>query len=70
MTRGNNTKKFHIINSSPDDLFSDIFKPKAFCKRQFKDGTNDGIENIVGKGENAGYQHFLLFPLYFQRRFR
>ena len=19
-------------------------------------------ENIVGKGENAGYQHFLLFP--------
>ena len=20
------------------------------------------IENIVGKGENAGYQHFLLFP--------
>ena len=22
----------------------------------------DRIENIVGKGENAGYQHFLLFP--------
>ena len=21
-----------------------------------------GIENIVGKGENAEYQHFLLFP--------
>ena len=21
----------------------------------------DGVENIVGKGENAGYQHFLLF---------
>ena len=20
------------------------------------------FENIVGKGENAGYQHFLLFP--------
>ena len=20
------------------------------------------LENIVGKGENAGYQHFLLFP--------
>ena len=20
------------------------------------------VENIVGKGENAGYQHFLLFP--------
>ena len=24
------------------------------------------IENIVGKGENAGYQHFLLFSQYFQ----
>ena len=26
------------------------------------------IENIVGKGENAGYQHFLLFPQYFLKR--
>ena len=24
------------------------------------------IENIVGKGENAGYQHFLAFPQCFQ----
>ena len=24
------------------------------------------IENIVGKGENAGFQHFLLFSQYFQ----
>ena len=24
------------------------------------------VENIVGKGENAGYQHFLLFPHCFQ----
>ena len=23
------------------------------------------VENIVVKGENAGYQHFLLFPQYF-----
>ena len=23
------------------------------------------LENIVGKGENAGYQQFLLFPKYF-----
>ena len=27
------------------------------------------VENIVGKGENAGYQHFLLFPLCFQKAF-
>ena len=28
---------------------------------------SDRIENIVGKEENAGYQHFLLFPLCFQK---
>ena len=25
------------------------------------------VENIVGKGENAGYQHFLLFEQCFQK---
>ena len=25
------------------------------------------MENIVGKEENAGYHHFLLFPKYFQK---
>ena len=25
------------------------------------------VENIVGKGENAGYQHFLLFAQCFQK---
>ena len=25
------------------------------------------VENIEGKGENAGYQHFLLFPQCFQK---
>ena len=24
--------------------------------------TKEAVENIVGKGENAGNQHFLLFP--------
>ena len=27
----------------------------------------DRAENFVGKGENAGYQHFLLFPQRFQK---
>ena len=27
----------------------------------------DRVENTVGKGENAGYQHFLLFPQCFQK---
>ena len=29
----------------------------------------DRVENIVGKGENAGYQHFLLFPTMFSKGF-
>ena len=27
----------------------------------------DRVENIVRTGENAGYQHFLLFPQCFQK---
>ena len=29
----------------------------------------DRAENIVGKGENAGYQHFIHFPQCFQKAF-
>ena len=29
----------------------------------------DRVENIVGRGENAGFQHFLLFPQCFQKAF-
>ena len=29
--------------------------------------VSDRVENIVGKGENAGYHHFLLFPQCFQK---
>ena len=29
----------------------------------------DRVENIVGKGENAGHQHFLLFPQCFEKAF-
>ena len=29
----------------------------------------DKVEGIVGKGENTGYQHFLLFPQCFQKAF-
>ena len=28
---------------------------------------SDRVENIVGKGQNAGYQYFLLFPQCFQK---
>ena len=29
--------------------------------------VTDRIENIVGKGENAGYYHFLIFPQHVQK---
>ena len=56
----------------PNDKILDWYKLKAFAddkvvvteKLKFVFGR---VENIVGKGENAGYQHFLLFLQYFQK---
>ena len=67
-------KQFTFINPLPDDKISDMFKMKAFAddktdvteKLKFVWGRT---ENIVGKGENAGNQHFLLFPKSFQKAF-
>ena len=39
-------------------------KMNVTLKQKFSLGL---VENFVGKGENAGYQHFLLFPLRFQK---
>ena len=60
------------FNPLPEDRILDWFKLKVFqddkidlirkLKFVFK-----RIENIVGNGENAGYQHFLLFPQCFQK---
>ena len=30
---------------------------------------SDRVENTEGKGENAGYQHFLIFPSVFSKAF-
>ena len=56
-----------LINLLPDDKILEMSKLGAFADGNFTvDQTVhfffNGIENIVGKGENAGYQHFLLFP--------
>ena len=60
------------FKSLPHNKFLDWSKLKAFAddklnateKLKFVLGR---VENIVGKGENAGYQHFLLFPQCFQK---
>ena len=50
------------INSLPNDKFLDWSKLKALA-----DNKINVTENIVGKGENAGYQHFLLHIKCFQK---
>ena len=58
--------------SLPSNIILDWSKLKAFAhdkinvteKMKFSLGR---VENIVGKGENAGYQHFLVFPQCFQK---
>ena len=60
------------VNTLPHDKILDLSKLKAFAddnsnvnsKLKFALGR---VENIAGKGENAGYQHFLLFPQCFQK---
>ena len=55
------------INSLPNDKNLDWSKFKAFADDKIDDvkimiSLFDSVENTVGKEENAGYQHFLLFP--------
>ena len=59
-------------NSLPNDQILDLTKLKAFADdkinvAQMMISVFDWIENIVEKGENAGYQHFLLFPQCLQK---
>ena len=60
------------INSLPNDKCLDWSKLKAFADDKIKVTEKmifvlEMVENIVGKGEKAGFQHFLLFPQYFQK---
>ena len=56
------------FNSLPNDSFLNWSKLKVIADdkinvAQKMKPVSGRIENIVGKGENAGYQQFLLFPL-------
>ena len=63
-----------MFDSLPNDKTVDYTKFKPFAddkiiltqKLKFLFGR---VENIVGKGENAGDQHFLLFPTLFSKAF-
>ena len=59
-------------NPLPNESFLGWTKMKAFADDKLnapkiKISESERLENIVGKGENAGYQHFLLFPQCFQK---
>ena len=54
------------FNSLPNDKIMTFTKLKAIADDIFNVAKMmisvfDAVENIMGKGENAGYQHFLLF---------
>ena len=62
------------LTFKPNDKILDCSTLKAFADDKIKVlrmkvFVIDRIENIVGIGENAGYQHLLLFPQFFQRDF-
>ena len=62
-----------MLNSLPNDKILDMSKFKASVddKIDATEKKNDfflrRIQNIVGKGENAAYQHFLRFPKCFPK---
>ena len=71
---GNLIPWFVYLNSLPEDLFLALSKLKAFADDKFNVTQSTTFvflraENIVGKGENAGYRHFLLFSQCFKGSF-
>ena len=65
------TRRF---NPLPDDTILCLPKVRAFADDKLNVTQNikdvfHRIESIVGKEENAGYQHFLLFKQCFQKAF-
>ena len=66
--------KHTLFNPLPNNNFLDWSKLKAFADDKLKVTEKlkmvlGRVENIVRKGENAGYQHFLLFPQCFLKAF-
>ena len=60
------------FNPLPNDKIWALTNLKAFADNEFGVAKMlialfDQVENIVEKGENAGNQHFLLFPQCFQK---
>ena len=64
----------YLRNSLPNDKIFDDSKSKSFADDKINVTQNlkfvmGRVENIVGKGENAGYKHFLFFLTMFSKAF-
>ena len=58
--------KKYSFNSLPNDKILYYSKFKAFADDKINNSQKlkcvmEGVENIAGKGENVGHQHFILF---------
>ena len=67
--------KYHELTLYQTTKFLDVTKLKEFADDKYIVDKImllfllfDGEENIVGKGENANYHHFLLFPQWVSER--
>ena len=59
------------FNYLPNDKILDWSKLEAIAEDKLNVAkiiaVLKSVENIVRKGENAGYQHFLLFPQFYRK---
>ena len=81
LTSGHDFRLVVVVNIHSDSTLFQTTKFWAWpsfkdCRRQNKCDFKtvfffflEIVENIGGKAENSGYQHFLLFPQYFQETF-
>ena len=60
-------QRLNYFNSLPDDKIVDLSKLKGFADNLNVNKKLKFVFEWVQKGENAGYQLFLLFSLCFQR---
>ena len=60
---------FCRVNPLPDDKILGLPNLQTTNVTENIEVAFHRIENIAGKEENAGYQHFLLFPQCFQKDF-
>ena len=66
------TENYSCFNPLPNEKFLDTTKLKAFADNilniaKMTTSLCDRVANTVGKEENAGNQHFLLFPQCFPK---